>query len=149
MDTDTDTALRTAATTVHTEIARADGKAGVLLTAYSLLLAVFLATIPGRSLPGPAALLIALGVLGLGAATTLILSSVRPCISGAPRGTFLYWATCTPHDLTTDLADTGHRAEHVIRLSRMARRKYRRIRWAIDLTMTAFGLLTVGLLISL
>ncbi|EDY49047.1 Pycsar system effector family protein [Streptomyces clavuligerus] len=72
-----------------------------------LLLTVVLATVPGRDLPSHSALLIGTGALGLAAAVVVVLLVVRPSLSGAPHGTFLHWATCTPQEVAADLATTG------------------------------------------
>ncbi|MFI5945546.1 Pycsar system effector family protein [Streptomyces uncialis] len=148
---DTDIRLRTAISTVLAEVARADAKAGILLAAYTLPLTVILATVPGRSLPHLAGVLIALGTGGLVAAMLLVLLVVRPSITGARRGTFLYWARCTPQEAAADVAATGtaNLGEDLVRLSKLARRKFLGLRWAVDITAVAFIALTAGLLISL
>ncbi|WP_329564539.1 DUF5706 domain-containing protein (plasmid) [Streptomyces uncialis] len=147
---DTDIRLDEAARTVLTEIGRADTKSGVLLTSFSLPLAVLLATVPGRDLPPLTAVLVGVAVVGLAAAIFLILGVVRPRLVGAPRGTYLYWSDCTPDELLTDLQGPPSRqAEDVVRLSRIARRKHRGLRRAIDITRAALAVLAAAAVAAL
>ncbi|MFI9206404.1 Pycsar system effector family protein [Streptomyces sp. NPDC053048] len=146
-----DARLAEADGTVHKEIERSEPKASAILSAFSLPLAVLVATIPGHHLPPAAAVLVAIGALGLAAAMIAVLLTIRPRITGAPRGTFLYWATLDPsrpQDLIDDLLD-DHRAEDVIRLAKLAREKHRRTRLAINTTVAALVALDLALLAAL
>jgi hypothetical protein len=134
---------------VRTEIQRADTKATALLTALSLPLAVLAAVVPGRDLPVASAALVAVGGAGLLAAMVAALSVLRPRIGGAPPGTFLYWATCTPEQLLADLARQGQLAEDLVRLSVLARAKFGRLRLAVDITTGALTVLAAGALPAL
>ncbi|MFE7620177.1 Pycsar system effector family protein [Streptomyces sp. NPDC057496] len=144
-----DARLDAATTTVLAEISRTDAKSGVLLTAFSLPLAALVATIPGRRLSGLAAVLTGIGTLGLVAAMLVVLVAVRPRLGGAARGSFLYWSLCTADELRDDLTATTDRAEHVIQLSRIARKKYRGLRAAVDITAASLFALALALLASL
>jgi hypothetical protein len=142
----TDARLADAIGRVRDEIGRTDTKAGVLLTALGLPLAALVATVPGHQVSPTAAALLGIGALGLLTAMLVVLLVVRPRITGAPRGTYLHWAHCeTTEQLLEDLRDdTG--AEDLIRLSRLARAKYRALRAAIDITVVALAALAAALL---
>ncbi|MER6916087.1 Pycsar system effector family protein [Streptomyces sp. NPDC000594] len=149
--TDLDARLAAAIRTVIGEISRTDGKAAVLLASFSLPLAVLLAAVPGRSLPAYATVLIGIGTTGLVAAMLVVLFVVRPNLSGIRRGTFLYWARCTPQEAADDVGALGPdgQAEDLVRVSRIARRKFLGIRWAGDITAASLTALAIGLLTSM
>ncbi|MFF3547615.1 Pycsar system effector family protein [Streptomyces platensis] len=140
--------LDAALTQVLAEIARTDTKASTLLAAFALPLAVLVAAVPGHSLPRAAAALTGLGAVGLVGAMLIVLLVVRPRITGTPRGSYLYWATCTPDEVLADLRKEN-RAEHIARLSRIAHAKYRALRTAIDVTAGALVALVAALLVVL
>ncbi|MBZ3918131.1 Pycsar system effector family protein [Streptomyces acidiscabies] len=144
-----DARLDAANTTVLAEISRTDAKSGVLLTSFSLPLAALVAAVPGHALPPMAAVLVGAGTVGLVAAMLVVLLVVRPRLTGASRGSFLYWSLCTPEDLVEDLKNPGDRAAHVIQLSQIARRKYRGLRAAGDITGASLVTLAAALLTSL
>ncbi|MFC9223159.1 Pycsar system effector family protein [Streptomyces hygroscopicus] len=149
---DIDARLDAEMTTALAEISRTDGKAGVLLTSFSLPLAVLVAAVPGHALPPAAAVLVATGVIGLVTAMLVVLLVVRPRLAGAARGSFLYWAQCTPEVLLEDLQNPGDqtaRAAHVIRVSRIARRKYWGLRLAGDVTAISLIALAAALITAL
>ncbi|MET9957101.1 Pycsar system effector family protein [Streptomyces sp. NPDC006339] len=134
---------------VLAEITRTDGKAGALLTALGLPLAVLVAVLPGGALSGPAAVLAALGAVGLLAAMLTVLAVIRPRITKALPGSYLHWAGCTPEELASDLAaDPVHHAAQVIHLSQIAVRKYKALRLAADLARAALVLLAAALLVG-
>ncbi|WP_394426936.1 Pycsar system effector family protein [Streptomyces sp. SGAir0957] len=144
-----DNRLEAATTTVLAEIARTDGKAGVLLTAFSLPLAALVAAIPGRDLPPASGVLVGLGTIGLVAAMLTVLLVVRPHLGNAHRGSFLYWAQCNPESLLDDLQQPTDQAGHVIRLSQIAKRKYLGLRLAGDITAASLLVLAAALLSAL
>ncbi|MFE7429790.1 Pycsar system effector family protein [Streptomyces sp. NPDC057545] len=144
-----DARLDTANTTVLAEISRTDAKSGVLLTSFSLPLAALVAAVPGHALPPTAAVLVGAGTVGLVAAMLVVLLVVRPQLTGAPPGNFLYWSSCTPEALVEDLKNPGDRAAHVIKLSQIARRKYKGLRLAGDITGASLITLAAALLTSL
>ena len=146
---DIDTRLDAATRTVLAEISRTDAKAGVLLTAFSLPLAALVAAVPGRALPALAAVLVGTGVVGLAASMLVVLVVVRPRLGGAVRGSYLYWSLCTEEELVDDLQAPKEQAAHVIRLSRIARRKYTGLRIAGDITAGALLALAAALLTAL
>ncbi|MGW1037862.1 Pycsar system effector family protein [Streptomyces antibioticus] len=144
-----DARLDAANATVLAEISRTDAKSGVLLTSFSLPLAALVAAVPGHALPPAAAVLVGAGTVGLVAAMLVVLLVVRPRLTGAARGSFLYWSLCTPEALVEDLKNPGDRATHVIQLSQIARRKYRGLRIAGDITGASLVTLAAALLTSL
>ncbi|MEW1723867.1 Pycsar system effector family protein [Streptomyces sp. NPDC093109] len=130
------------------EIGRSDTKAGNLLGALGLPLAVLVAVVPGRDLPAAAAVLAGTGTIGLIAAMLIVLLVVRPDITGRPRGSYLYWADCTPAEVVEDLTH-DHRAEHLVQLAILARAKYRALRWAIHVTAAALLALVAATFLTL
>ncbi|MFI1890473.1 Pycsar system effector family protein [Streptomyces jumonjinensis] len=148
--TATDAQLAQARADVITEIIRTDTKAAALLAAFGIPFAVLIAALPGRDVPGPAAVLLGLGVVGLVAAMLVVLLVVRPRLGARSkprnRGSFLYWATCTTaEEILTDLA-ADHRPQRIITLSQIAEKKYRSLAVAVDVTAGAVVLLALGLL---
>ncbi|MFD9453498.1 Pycsar system effector family protein [Streptomyces sp. NPDC059985] len=141
--------LEAASATVLAEISRTDAKSAVLLTAFSLPLAVLVASIPGRSLSGLAAALTAAGAVGLILAMLVVLIVVRPRLGRALPGSYLYWASATPEEVIQDLQKPTHRVEHVMQLSSIARRKYRGLQIAIDVTGASLVLLGLALVATL
>ncbi|MFV8133243.1 Pycsar system effector family protein [Streptomyces syringium] len=134
---------------VRAEISRTDTKSGVLLTAVSLPLAALVATVPGRSLHGAPAVLAGLGAIGLVAAMLTVLVVICPHLSGTPRGSYLYWATCTPEEVLEDLADPDTRVKDLVRLSEIASRKYRGLQLAIYITAVSLAVLVAAPTVAL
>ncbi|MGW2724123.1 Pycsar system effector family protein [Streptomyces sp. NPDC001492] len=147
--TDINRRLDAATANVLAEISRTDAKSGVLLTAFSLPLAALVAAIPGRTLPGASGLLVGAGTVGLLVAMLVVLSVVRPRLAGAARGSYLYWSLCTAEELVADLEVPKNQAEHVIHLSRIAKRKYLGLRVAGDITGVSLVVLAAALLVAL
>ncbi|MFB6755504.1 hypothetical protein ACFCX6_31830, partial [Streptomyces sp. NPDC056353] len=82
---DVDARLDAEMTTAFAEISRTDGKSAVLLTSFSLPLAVLVTAVPGHTLPRAAAVLVGTGVVGLVAAMLVVLLVVRPRLARAAR----------------------------------------------------------------
>ncbi|MFC9431496.1 Pycsar system effector family protein [Streptomyces sp. NPDC056987] len=132
-----DTQLDAQIAQIVAEIARTDTKGGTLLAALALPLAILVDKVPGGHLTTVGTILVSVGTIGLIGAVLLVLLVILPRISGAPRGSYLYWAHCTPEQLVEDLR-SSHRAEQIIRLSKIATTKYTLLRRAIFLTAGAF-----------
>lgn len=147
--TDIEARLDAATATVLAEISRTDAKSGVLLTAFSLPLAALVAAVPGHPLPSAAAVLIGAGTVGLVAAMLVVLLVVRPRLTGAAPGSFLYWSLCSEEEVVKDLLSPGDQAAHVIRLSQIAKRKYKGLRIAGDITGASLLALAAALLAAL
>ncbi|MGA5824108.1 Pycsar system effector family protein [Kitasatospora sp. NPDC094028] len=140
-----------ARTDVTTEIARTDAKAGALLSGLSLPLAVLIAAVQGRELSTPVTVLVGLGGGGLVIALVMVLLVVRPTLYSRHTtvpGSFLHWAECSPAELTADLT-ADHRAERIVTLSRIARRKHTALRQAIHVMIGALALLAGALVAGL
>ncbi|MGW3253541.1 Pycsar system effector family protein [Streptomyces fungicidicus] len=148
-DSTLDARLDAANATVLAEISRTDAKSGVLLTSFSLPLAALVAVVPGHDLPPVVGLLVGAGAVGLIAAMLVVLVVVHPRLSGAARGSFLYWSLCSPDDLVKDLQTPGDRVAHVIHLSQIARRKYAGLRLAGIITGVSLLALGAALLAAL
>ncbi|MET8703641.1 Pycsar system effector family protein [Kitasatospora sp. NPDC004723] len=148
---------------VAAEITRTDAKAGTLLAALTLPLAVLVAAVPGHHLAPIVNVMVLLGGVGLAAAMAMTLAVVRPRMAPglwvhwtngdrdraeeAP-GTWVRWAHCDRDQLDADLA-TLDPAGRVISLSRIARDKYRLLGRAIDVTIAALLVLLLALPVGL
>ncbi|MFE7429055.1 Pycsar system effector family protein [Streptomyces sp. NPDC057545] len=141
--------LDAAIATVHAEISRTDTKAGHLLASFGLPLAVLVAVVPEHRMSAAAGTLVGAGAIGLVAAMLVVLVVVQPRLSHAARGGWVYWASCTPDELIADLQAPTSRAEQVIHLAQIARRKYTGLRVAGVLTGASLVSLAAGLLAAL
>ncbi|MEU6885562.1 Pycsar system effector family protein [Streptomyces viridosporus] len=137
--THTDKNLDDACAAVASEIARTDGKASLLLAFTGAALAG-LASVAGQDLPPLTKAFGSLAVLAFGAAAVLLLLVVRPCLSGADRASFPYWARLDEEEIRTCM-DGDTRAARIRVLSVLAVRKYRHLRRAVDLSLAALALL--------
>ncbi|MBG0568082.1 Pycsar system effector family protein [Actinoplanes aureus] len=136
-----------AITEVQAQIARVDTKASIL-TGLSLGALTGGAALAGKAhLHGFALAAAAMTAALIGAAIVLLGLAIRPALGG--NYGFMRWATPTFTDLCADLVDTvtnkwqGHDddadAVALWLLARSARRKYQRVRLAVDLLGAAFG----------
>ncbi|MFI9214297.1 Pycsar system effector family protein [Streptomyces sp. NPDC053253] len=141
--------LDAATATVLAEISRTDAKSGVLLTAFSLPLAALVASVPNRSLSGLASTLVAGGAVGLVLAMLVVLVVVRPRLGGAVRGSYLYWSIATADEVVQDLVEPTNQVDHVMQLSVIAKRKYRGLQLAIDITGGSLVFLGLALIAAL
>lgn len=144
----TEARLAQARTEVIAEMGRTDAKASALLTVLSLPLAVLIATVPGHNLPVAATVAAGIGAAALAAAMLLILLIIRPRLGGDVTGSYLHWATCTPQEAAADIASADI-AERIVVLSKIAARKFRALRLAIDITAGAVALLVLAGIIAL
>lgn len=136
-----------ALTAVTAQVSGTDAKSAALLTGLGLPLAVLTAAVQGRELSTPVTVLVGLGGGALVVALLLVLMAIRPALppGHAARGSFLYWAECTPAQLAADVAAAStrdHRVTRIQDLSRLALRKHRLVRRAIHVTIA--GLLLLG-----
>ncbi|GHB31180.1 Pycsar system effector family protein [Streptomyces chryseus] len=146
--TTTSQRLLQARTDVIAEMGRTDAKASALLTVLGIPLAVLIAAVPGRNLPAAAVGFVGIGATGLAAALLLVLAIVLPRLGGDTRGSYLYWATCTPEEVTADLA-VDRSAERLVTLSKIALKKMLALRVAIFITAGALAALALALAITL
>lgn len=131
------------------ELARADGKAGTLLGLVGAAAAVLTTVGSGRHL-GYAAPAVWTADAALAAAALLLLAAIRPTLVGGSG--WMAYATMAPGDIlaaATRHDDHAHHAHalatHVSVLTRLARRKYRAIRYAVHLVAAAGALLAAAL----
>ncbi|MFJ6792007.1 hypothetical protein [Streptomyces angustmyceticus] len=91
-----------------------------------------------------------MGTVGLVTVMLVVLVVVRPRLVGAARGSYLYWSLCTtPEAVVEDLRNPVDRAGHVIHLPRIAKRKYKGLRLAGDITGASLIALAAALLAAL
>ncbi|MFI6530219.1 Pycsar system effector family protein [Streptomyces uncialis] len=134
--------LDDACATVTSEIARTDGKSSLLLAFTGAILAG-LASAADHALPLPAKILGSLAVLALGAAAVLLLLVVRPRLGGHDHASFPYWARLDEDQILACMTGDSRPARIRV-LSRIAVRKYRGLRRAVDLILTALALLALA-----
>lgn len=146
MDTRRSDLLTEELTAVRGELTRVDSKASMLLALAAGGMAV-VATADHHRMA--AVVLINAGMVSLGLALILLLSVVRPRLGVTG---FLRHAGGTIEDvraeLTTFDADTW-RSQELTCLSRITRRKYELLRWAVDLLSLALVLILAGTLANL
>ncbi len=122
------------------QISRCDSKASLLLALTGASLAGAF-SVAASTRPGPAALTVgATGAACLVAATLLLLTVVRPNLSGPgwPR-----WATM-PDEQLRDALTAGPGLAEARTLSALAARKFTRVRAAVDCTYAGIILLTLA-----
>ncbi|MER7048945.1 Pycsar system effector family protein [Streptomyces jumonjinensis] len=134
--------LDAARAAVVAEIARTDSKASLLLAFDGVLIAGLIG-LADKSLPTPVKIFGTLAVLALGIAVVLLLLVVRPCLSGADRASFPFWATLDEDQIRARM-QTDTRPASIRVLSVIALAKFTRLRRAIDLSLTALALLALA-----
>ncbi|MBY8889095.1 DUF5706 domain-containing protein [Streptomyces sp. PTM05] len=87
----------------------------------------------------PALACAALAALDLAAAAVVLLLAVRPRLGGGVDRAFPHWARLSPAEVRAALA-TDDRAARIVTLSRIALRKYRYLRAAVQLCIAAVPL---------
>ncbi|WP_030780316.1 Pycsar system effector family protein [Streptomyces sp. NRRL S-920] len=130
---------------VKAEIARTDTKTSLLLAFIGALLAGTWTVAKDTPLPLPAYVVGGLGTALLIAAAGLLLSSVRPNLSG--RHGFPLWATLSAEEITAHLSE-DRRAQDIAGLARIAVAKFTALKRAVDLTRAGGALLIVAALIA-
>jgi hypothetical protein len=137
---------------VHTQMGRVDTKASIL---FGLSLAALTgggAILTKAHPTGPAAVGAAFTVALIGAALALLGAAIRPSLGGTQG--FVRWAAApTPAHLqdalnATDATDAD-RVAHLWGLSRTLRRKYRRVRLAVDVLGVALAIAALSTLLAL
>lgn len=148
--------LGDAAAGMFVEVQRADTKATTLCGVAGGLLAVDAAALSSVSRSGWLAVtVLACAAVLLGAALLTALSAIRPVV---PRGgEFRIFASAVPEEdgpgnalAAFAVMNPGERvgveAERLALYSSLAQRKFRAVKWAVDLTATAVGMAGIGLL---
>ncbi|MFD5557810.1 Pycsar system effector family protein [Streptomyces sp. NPDC127068] len=142
VDSRTDKNLDAACAATASEIARTDVKASLLLAFNGAALAG-LTTLADKDLPPPTKTLGALAILALSVAAVFLLLVARPRISRSDRKSFPYWATLTPSAIRACMTEDT-RAAGIQVLSTLAVTKFTRLRYAVDLSLTAMALLALA-----
>ncbi|MEV7190755.1 Pycsar system effector family protein [Streptomyces sp. NPDC093510] len=140
-----DSNLTSAHAEVKAEIARTDTKTSLLLAFVGALLAGTWTVAKDASLSLPVYVVGGLGMALLLASAGLLLSSVRPNLSG--RHGFPLWATLSAEEITAHLSE-DRRAHDIAGLARIAVTKFTALKRAVDLTRLGGALLIVAALIQ-
>ncbi|MFJ6185071.1 Pycsar system effector family protein [Streptomyces sp. NPDC092295] len=135
-----DASLTAAHAEVRAEIARTDNKVALLLAFIGALLVGVWTVAKDVRLPLSVLMVGGMGVALLVAAAGLLLRAVRPNLGGGHG--FPLWATVHPEVLREILSQDL--AADVVGLSRLAVRKFRCLRRAVDVTCVAGVLLIVA-----
>jgi hypothetical protein len=136
-------ALDSAQMDVKAELARTDTKASLLLAFVGAVLAGVLTVAASTRPPLPALVVGGMAALLLVAAAWLLLTAVRPDLSGGSSGTFPRLARLSVEQIT-DVMRADRRAHAVHDLSRIAVAKFTALQRAVDLIRAAVVLLTVA-----
>lgn len=148
------TDLLAAADAARAEVTRTDTKAATLTsftgTAFSVL-AALVTLASGLAVLARVGLAVAVALLA--ASSAVALSVIRPSLPrpGQGTGVMAHAEVTGPADLLEALAENPQtrRATDVIRLSQLARAKYRRLRLAVDLMLTAVAVVVASLPLGL
>lgn len=124
------------------ELTRVDSKASMLMAITGAAATLGVTTLARADLPAEATAVGVASVCVAGVATALLAVAVRPCLAGGHA--LMHYAVSTPHQLLAEAADPAlttaeQEARYLVWLSRLALRKYRRIRLAVDLLLTALA----------
>ncbi|MGV9279754.1 Pycsar system effector family protein [Streptomyces sp. NPDC003730] len=138
------------------ENARADAKSAALLTVVGIGFTAF--SVAGASavaapLHGGARWLCVAALTGVCAVAELLLLVLRPVVGrgGAGQRYFATWRRYAPapERLASELSVDEERCRTLVRLSGIVWRKYRLIRWAVDLMIAVLPLMAVALSVAL
>lgn len=129
-----------AAALLRSELGRADSKASLLLALTGAGLAGIGSAAPQLDLPVPAMVAGVAGIAALVASTVLLLLTVRPSLGG---NGWPSWHRLDDAELRDRLAQ-GHDTTEVQVLQGAARRKFRRIRLAVDCSLAGVGFLALA-----
>jgi hypothetical protein len=141
-------------TNIVIELGRADSKAGILLGWVGAAVAILTTTASGRHLSVASATIVWSADAALATGVMFLLAVIRPYLK--PGVSWVRYSTLDSAAILEDFrrisseqtSDTWN-TERVAELSRLAMRKYRRIRWAVDLLFVAGALLSIALLLAI
>lgn len=124
------------------ELTRVDSKASTLMAIAGAAATLGATALARADLPAVAMAVGVATVFLAGVATALLAVAVRPCLAGGHG--LMHYAATTPHQLVAEAADPARttaeqEARYLVWLARLALRKYRRIRLAVDLLLTALA----------
>ncbi len=140
-----DERLTAAHAEVKAEIARTDGKIGLLLAFQGGALAGVGAVAIAVPLPLAAYGVGGVGVVLLVTAADLLLAAVRPNLRG--RHGFPRWSRLDSDGLTAELADYDAAAD-IANLARLAMKKFKGLQRAVDLTRVSIVLLVAAAVVA-
>lgn len=133
-----------AAAMLRAELARADSKASLLLALTGAALAGTGSAAPQLALPAAAVATGAAGITALAVATVLLLLTVRPSLDGTG---WPMWHRLARAELQARF-DAGTGTDEVEVLQAAARRKFRRLRTAVDSVLVGVGSLAVAAVLT-
>ncbi|MFE3603901.1 Pycsar system effector family protein [Streptomyces sp. NPDC059142] len=142
-----DARLSAAHAEMKAEIARTDTKASLLLAFIGALLAGVWTVAKDVHMPVAAYVVGGGGVVLLVTAAGVLLTVVRPNLSGSAVTGFPLWATLTAEEIQDHLT-IDQRAQDIANLAPIALRKFARLQRAVDLTRAAGVLLIIAALIA-
>lgn len=130
---------------LEAQLARCDSKASLLLGLSGALAAVAVTAAAEHPPPSLAAAVGACGLAVLAVAVGLLLAAVRPNTAPLDVASWPHWSRCTPQQIEQQLADdTDRRPAQIAALSRLAARKYARIRRSCDALAVGLVLLAAA-----
>lgn len=126
----------------RSELTRVDSKASMLMAITGAAATLGVTALTRADLPAAAMAVGVATVFLAGVATALLAVAVRPCLAGGHA--LMHYAVSTPHQLLAEADDptrttAEQEARYLVWLARLALRKYRRIRLAVDLLLTALA----------
>ena len=134
--------LKDSLDSVTAEIGRTDSKASLLLAFNGAVIAGLLGS-ADEQVPPLCLVVGALAVLVLAASTVLLLLVVLPRLRGTDRASFPHWAKCDTQQILAEMS-IDRRADRLRVLSGIALPKFEGLRRAICLSLTAVGLMVIG-----
>jgi hypothetical protein len=133
------------------ELRRADTKATTLLSLVGATLAGTIA-LSNRAMPPAAAIVLWSAMAPIGVSVVFLLGSIRPHLARrAVPGTWLYAAEVGPSTLAESCGLTGNvtaTASEVCEVSRLARKKFRHIGYAVMLLGCGLAALALSLFVA-
>jgi hypothetical protein len=129
------------------ELVRHDTKASLLLAVDGGILALVAAITHRQDLGWDVRLSGALGLVALAASILILLLSIRPSLGGRAGEGWELWSDLDRDDLIVHMR-TDRTPERVLFLSRIVRRKFQRLRLAVDLLIAGLLLLAVATFIA-
>ncbi|AEW98311.1 Pycsar system effector family protein [Streptantibioticus cattleyicolor] len=136
--------IAAAAVAIQSDLARAEGKASLLLALAGAALAALVSVATSRRLPVPVAVPGYLGGAALLAAVVILLLAVRPDLKGTG---WTAWPRLSGDQLRGRLA-SGYEVELLRFMAALATRKFRLIRAAVDCVLVGLGLLALAAVLA-
>ncbi|EQD86778.1 hypothetical protein A8924_1534 [Saccharopolyspora erythraea NRRL 2338] len=151
MSAETTESLNAAVSQVRDELRRADTKATTLLTLVGAAFAGVV-SLTRTALPTASEVALWAAAVPIAASVLVLLAVVFPYLDAGEPGSFLHAARSKPAELVELHSNTESSPERVavtmVVVSQIARRKYRRIAWAVRLLVTGLVVLLVALALA-